>query len=86
MSEVFAKPHQRAQKVPNAETIPKLLEENDHLLSTIAENFNKGRIQDALMWASSFLSILFIYIYNFNLFTVVFTSCDYEKTSKTAAS
>jgi hypothetical protein len=49
MSEVFAKPHQRAQKTPNSETIPKLLEENDHLIAVITESFNKGRMQDALV-------------------------------------
>jgi hypothetical protein len=48
MSEVFAQPHQRMQPAPNPETIAKMLEENTQLVTTVAEHFNKGRIQDTL--------------------------------------
>ena len=46
MSEVFAKPHQRTQQAPNQETIAKMLEENNQLVSAISDQFNKGRMQD----------------------------------------
>ena len=48
MSEVFAQPHQRMQPAPNPETIAKMLEENTQLVTTVAEHFNKGRMQDTL--------------------------------------
>lgn len=49
MSEVFAKPEQRNNKPsPNAETIPRLLEENSYLLTVITEQFNKGKLSESI--------------------------------------
>ena len=48
MSEVFAQPHQRNPAAPNPETITKMLDENTQLVSTIAEHYNKNRMQETL--------------------------------------
>lgn len=44
MCENFIKPTQSRIPVPNNKTIPRLLEENNLLLTAITEDFNKGRI------------------------------------------
>ncbi len=48
MSEVFAQQHQRNAPAPNPETINKMLEENNQLVNTIADTYNKNRMQDTI--------------------------------------